>query len=182
MNKGKSLIRSLNRKGARANRKPPVASKTAALREPACCERCGAVFARQTWRRDRRVTHALLQRVHWTVCPACTQTDRGEYFGRVLVRGAFAAANEEAIRRRIENVEQHARFTQPQRRLVSVERDRHGLEVLTTSQKLAHRIVRELKKLFRGRASYAWSDDGSLFATWQRDDVPAAPRQARHRA
>jgi len=40
---------------------------------------------------------------------------------------------------------------------------------LTTSQKLAHRIVRELKKAFRGRASYDWSDDGSLFAVWERD-------------
>jgi hypothetical protein len=40
---------------------------------------------------------------------------------------------------------------------------------LTTSQKLAHRIVHELKKAFRGRATYAWSDDGTLFATWQRE-------------
>jgi len=33
--------------------------------------------------------------------------------------------------------------------------------------------VNELKKAFGGRASYAWSDrDGSLFATWQRDDRP----------
>jgi hypothetical protein len=43
-----------------------------------------------------------------------------------------------------------------------------GLDVLTTSQKLAHRIVRELKKLFRGRTTYRWSDDGSLFAVWER--------------
>jgi len=42
--------------------------------------------------------------------------------------------------------------------------------VITTSQKLAHRIVATLKKTFGGRASYAWSDrDGSLFATWERD-------------
>lgn len=47
-------------------------------------------------------------------------------------------------------------------------------EVLTASQKVAHRIVHELKKAFRGRTSYRWSDrDGSLLATWQRDDVPA---------
>ena len=42
---------------------------------------------------------------------------------------------------------------------------RDALEVLTTSQKLAHRIVHELKKLLGGKATYAWSDDGSLFAT-----------------
>jgi len=170
MDKGKGLIRSMSRKGTRKDRKPPVASKDTSLREPACCERCGAVFSRQTWRRGRGVTHVLLGRAHWTVCPACKQAAGGEYFGRVLIRGAYAAANEAEIRRRIENVAARARFTQPQRRLVSTERDGNVLEVLTTSQKLAHRIVHELKKAFRGRASYAWSDeDGSLFATWQRD-------------
>jgi len=51
-----------------------------------------------------------------------------------------------------------------------VEGDAGRLEVITTSQKLAHRIVATLKKTFGGRASYAWSDrDGSLFATWERD-------------
>ena len=63
-----------------------------------------------------------------------------------------------------------ARFTQPERRLVSAERHGSVLEVLTTSQKLAHRIVHELKKAFRGRARYAWSAaDGSLLATWERE-------------
>ena len=128
------------------------------------------MFSRQTWRRDHPVTHALLGRANWTVCPACKQAAGGEYFGRVLIRGAYAAANEIEIRRRIQNVAERARVSQPERRIVSAERDGTVLEVLTTSQKLAHRIVRELKKACRGRASYAWSDeDGSLFATWQRD-------------
>jgi hypothetical protein len=56
------------------------------------------------------------------------------------------------------------------------------LEVLTTSQKLAHRITHELKKTFGGRASYKWSDsDGALFATWQRDDVPAPKARTRRK-
>jgi hypothetical protein len=176
MNKGKGLIRSLARKGTRKDKRSPGAITARPLREPTCCERCGAVFLHQTWRQNHRVTHALLTRTSWTVCPACRQTAGGEYFGRVLIRGAYAAANESQIRRRIANVAERARFTQPQRRVVSAGRDGQVLEVLTTSQKLAHRIVHELKKAFRGRASYHWSDtDGSLFATWERDDVPASP-------
>jgi hypothetical protein len=89
-------------------------------------------------------------------------------FGRILLRGAFVLANEDLIRRRIANVAARAAFTQPERTISSIERRRDVLEILTTSQKLAHRIVHELKKLFRGRATYAWSDDGTLFATWQR--------------
>ena len=166
--KGKGLIRSLNRRGTRTDKLRPVEKSTGRLRGPAVCERCGAVFSRLTWRRDHAMTHALLARAKWVVCPACKQTERGEAFGRVLIKGTYAAANEDLIRRRIENVATRAQFTQPERRLVSVERQGDVLEVLTTSQKLAHRIVEELKKLFRGRVAYHWSDDGTLFATWER--------------
>jgi NMD protein affecting ribosome stability and mRNA decay len=170
MGKGKGLIRSHTRKGARSDKKPPVAIKAEPATEPAVCEHCGAVFSRRTWRRGRAVSHALLGRATWTTCPACRQASRGEGFGRVVLRGSYVTANEDAIRRRIENVGARAGFTQPERRVVSVDRDGRGLEVLTTSQKLAHRIVHELKKAFGGRASYAWSDrDGSLFATWERE-------------
>ena len=172
--KSKSMIRSGARAGTRTDRKPRVAAKMSPLAEPTACERCGAVYSRRAWRRPRAVTHALLARAGWTVCPACRQTERGQYYGRVVIRGAYARANEAAIRRRIRNVAERARFTQPERRVGEVARSGDVLEVFTTSQKLAHRIVNELKKAFRGRTSYAWADrDGSLFASWQRDDVPA---------
>ncbi len=167
----KGLVRSLSRRGVRSEKKPPGATKAEPRSEPTVCERCGAVFARRTWRRDHRVTHALLARAAWSTCPACRQAARGEGFGRVLLRGAYVAAHEDAIRRRIENVATRAGYTQPERRIVSIDPDGNGLELITTSQKLAHRVVNELRKAFGGRASYAWSDrDGSLLATWQRDD------------
>lgn len=117
MRSGKGRIRALVRRGTRSDRKPPVATKAAPLRQPTVCERCGAVFSRQTWRRGRKLTHALLQRAGWTVCPACRQASRGEYFGRVVIGGAFAAAHELALRARIRNVAARARFTQPERQL-----------------------------------------------------------------
>lgn len=39
---------------------------------------------------------------------------------------------------------------------------------ISTSQKLAQRIVCELKQRFRGDAT-AWPDDATLFATWKRE-------------
>jgi hypothetical protein len=86
--------------------------------------------------------------------------------GRVRIVGDAVIANEDLIRRRIANVGARAAATQPERRVVSVEWQERALEVLTTSQKLAHRIVNELKKILGGRATYEWSDDGTLFATW----------------
>lgn len=169
MHKGKGLIRASNRSGTTSRKTTPSERVSGRLAEPTVCERCGAIFSRRTWRRPRAVTAALLERAVWRQCPACKQTRGGAYCGRVIVRGAFMVANEAAIRQRIQNVAARAQFTQPERRLVSADREGDVLDVLTTSQKLAHRIVRELKKAFRGRASYKWSDDGSLFAVWERD-------------
>lgn len=170
----KGLIRSLSRRGVRSDQSAPGAVRSTQPREPAVCERCGAVFMRRTWRQDRRPTAALLDQATWTVCPACRQSAAGEYCGRVLVQGTFVAANEAALRRRILNVAARARVTQPERRLVAVDRTADGLEVLTTSQKLAHRVARELTKAFHGRATYRWSDDGTLLATWRRNAAAAS--------
>ena len=38
---------------------------------------------------------------------------------------------------------------------------------MTTSQKLAHRVARELEEAYGGRAHYVWSDrEGVLDARW----------------
>lgn len=169
MAKGKELMRAQSRRGTADRKTASSERRSGRLREPTLCKRCGALFSDRQWRQRHRATHALLGRAAWVECPACRQAGGGEYWGRVLVRGPFARANEAVIRQRIRNVEARARFTQPQRRVVSADRSADVLEVLTTSQKLAHRIVHELKKLFRGRATYRWSDDGSLFAVWERD-------------
>jgi hypothetical protein len=168
MNKSKSLIRASNRTGNQSGKTVPAERRTGRLSEPAVCEGCGAVFSRRAWRRTG-VTETVLKSAAWTRCPACKQAASGDYCGRVVIRGDYALEHEGAIRKRIANVEARAQFTQPQRRIVAAQRDGTVFEVLTTSQKLAHRIVSELKKAFRGRAIYKWSDDGSLFAVWQRD-------------
>jgi hypothetical protein len=46
--KGRGLIRSRRRKGARSDKKPLVATKGPAPRDPAVCESCGAVYSRRT--------------------------------------------------------------------------------------------------------------------------------------
>jgi hypothetical protein len=181
---GQDRPRDIVERRSRAHQQPVVKRKGAAPEDLTVCERCGDVFWRKTWRRsERRITHALLARSVWGICPACRQVEAGEYFGRVALRGGYVAAHEEEIRRRIHNVTEFARYTQPERRVVAIRRPVAGLEVLTTSQKLAHRIVHELKKAFKGRASCSWSDrDGRLFAIWERDaSEPPSGLAARRR-
>jgi len=175
----KGLLRALNRRGTRSEKVKPVEAATRRLPEPTVCERCGAVFQRRSWNTERAPSPAALARARWRVCPACKQQAAQEWYGRVRLRGGFVAAHEDELRQRIANVASRARSTQSQRRVVSVERDGDGLEVLTTSQKLAHRIVHELRKAFRGRASYTWSDDRTLEAVWEREDTGGPRRTAR---
>jgi hypothetical protein len=158
-------------RGARDDKRPSVARKVPPPADGAACVECRVVFWHKTWRRSRgRLMRTYLRGTPFTTCPACRQVDRGEYFGRVVLRGASVQALEAEIRRRIRNVASRARFTQPERRVVAVRRRGAELEVRTTSQKLAHRIARELEKAFRGRAHYAWSDrEGRLDAVWESD-------------
>lgn len=165
----KGLIRSLNRAGVRDRKAHPSEALRGRLREPSACEHCGAVFVRRSWRPGGLVTPAVLDAAFWTICPACREAEHAEGQGRILIQGRFTVTHDDDIRARIRNVGGRAAARQPERRIVSVERQGDVLEVLTTSQKLAHRIVHELRKTFRGRAVYRWSDDGTLFATWRRE-------------
>lgn len=179
----------LQRKRARQDGSPPVASVTRLDHEPARCERCDAVYARKTWRAGARLRRGALDRSTPTLCPACAQVAEQEYFGRVSVTRPLAEEREREVRRRIWNVERRARRTQPERRLVSLEHRPGGLEVLTTSQKLAHRIAHELEKAFGGRAHYAWADrERVLNASWDPEaesgrepSAPAKRSRARRR-
>jgi hypothetical protein len=172
----KAMIRSLDRRGTRSSMSPPVAQKQPPPADPSVCEICGSVYSARTWR-HRRVPEKSLSTVAWTVCPACKQLKSGKYFGRVLIRGCDQLPNLPEIRARIANVERRAEFTQPQRRIVASISYGSTLVVLTTSQKLAHRIAHELQKAFGGKTRYTWSDmDGALNAVWEPGKVnrPAA--------
>lgn len=160
----KALIRSMNRRGSRSDKSPPVARKQK-FSDPSICDRCGAVFSGKTWRRGRRLAREVMDRAQWVKCPGCAQAASGEYHGRVLIVVGDRASRE-AILARIANVERRAQITQPERRIVAANWNRTTLEVLTTSQKLAHRIAREVEKAFGGRAHFFWSDeDGTLLAS-----------------
>ena len=95
MNKSKGIIRAGNRSGTASGKTKPVERASGRPAEPTVCERCGAIFSRRVWQRGRVMTTALLERAVWRQCPACKQVRDGEYWGRVIVRGAFAVANDE---------------------------------------------------------------------------------------
>lgn len=179
---GKQRVRDLLRRRMRSHGSPVVLRTLPPPQQPTLCPRCGAVYRNKTWRRSSaRPARGLTGQPARTICPACAQVAEGCYRGRVLLRGALVTTEEEAVRRRIANVATRARFTQPERRVVSIHREGDGLELRTTSEKLAHRIVHELEKAFGGRASYVWSHrERSLLAVWNSDTrEPGSDRKGR---
>ncbi len=162
---GKGLTRSMDRRGSRSDMSPPVTRKLQ-FRDPSICDRCGAVYSAKTWRRGRSLSTELADRAAWVHCPGCAQAEAGEYHGRVLIElPERAAASPDEISRRISNVESRAGYTQPERKVLSSTWSGNELEVLTTSQKLAHRIAREVAKAFGGKPRFSWDDeDGTLLA------------------
>jgi hypothetical protein len=162
---GKGLTRSKDRRGSRSD-KSPLVTHRGEFREPSICDRCGAVYTAKTWRRGRSLSEELVKRAAWVHCPGCSQAESGEYHGRVLIEiPDRAAPNIDDISRRVSNVEKRAEYTQPERQVLSSLWKGNVLEVLTTSQKLAHRIAREVAKAFGGKPRFSWdSEDGSLLA------------------
>ena len=169
----KGLIRSMNRRGSQSDKTPPVARRQK-FSDPSICDRCGAVYSGKSWRLGRRLPAEAMDKARWVKCPGCAQAAAGEYHGRVQI-AVGERTSREAILARIANVERRALITQPERRIVATNWDGKTLEVLTTSQKLAHRIAREVEKAFGADAHFSWSDeDGTLLAT-----VEFVSRQAR---
>jgi len=169
MKTDKAAIRRMVRTGTATGKAHPAEARFGRHAEPVLCQRCGAMLHGRRWQPagSARATAGLLAKAAWQTCPACEQQVKEEYLGRILARGAVVQSEASAIRRRIRNVAKRAEFTSCQHRVVSVEARDGTLEVLTTSQKLAHRLARELEKAFGGRTTYAWLDDGCLEARWR---------------
>ncbi len=163
----KEMARALVHRGTRSQHTSLVAKLTRKLTGETMCERCGNVYRDKRWHEASPGERLWPVGFAWTVCPACRQVESQQYFGRVLLRGDGALRKFDEIRTRIANVAARARFTQPQRRIVSIERNADEIAVLTTSQKLAHRIVASLVQAFGGKASLSWApEDGELRAVW----------------
>jgi NMD protein affecting ribosome stability and mRNA decay len=165
--------RMLVRRGTRDDKAPRVVRSAARPEEGAICRGCDAVYRRKTWRRRPLLPSDRLSAAR-VLCPACHQVRSRRSFGEVVLRGP-AVEGRRDILRRIRHIAERAVFTQPERRVVAIEPRADGVHVLTTSQKLAHRVAVELTKAFGGHARYAWSDRGGrLYSVWDAPEVPMA--------
>jgi len=139
--------------------------------EVGVCPECHAIGRKKRWYRDEAEyaslarTGAVLRR-----CPACRKIADGFPSGVVTLRGKFLQTHRDELLAIVRNEERRARENNPLERIMEIRGGDGSLEILTTDEKLAQRIGREIRKACRGTVSYKWSEDAHLVRVdWVRD-------------
>jgi hypothetical protein len=87
----------------------------------------------------------------------------------VTLHGGFLRTHRDEILAIVRNEERRARETNPLERIMAIGEADGSVEVLTTDEKLAQRIGREIRKAYQGAVSYRWSEDANLVrVNWSR--------------
>ena len=139
--------------------------------EAGICPECHAISRKKRWYVDEE-EYAALARTGAALrrCPACRKIADGHPSGVVTLRGGFLRTHREELLTIARNEELRARGINPLERIMEIRDGRDGVELLTTDEKLAQRIGREIRKACRGTVSFKWSEDANLLrVTWVRD-------------
>ena len=129
--KRQRLTRTAMLRATRGDRGPAIALRTGRLHGITMCERCAAVFQNKRWRKRPRRKNPCRSAWRGRVPRLPAGGGRRVLRARADPRRSRAPSQDE-IRRHIQAVAERAAYTQTERRIVSVELVRDGLEVLTT--------------------------------------------------
>ena len=146
-----------------------------AMKEPAVCVVCGAVYVNRRWSADDSIVgnkkHKASRPAQMTVCLACKQQRSGEPRGFVFLDGAFAIEHQNEINQLLRNEAERAAEDNPLARILDLkEGGKHQLAVTTTTEHLAQRLGHSLKKAFGGSVVYDFSHENKLArVSWRRE-------------
>jgi NMD protein affecting ribosome stability and mRNA decay len=135
------------------------------------CPECHAISRKKRWYMDE-VEYVTLARTGAVLrrCPACRKIADGFPSGVVTLRGGFLQTHRDEILTIVRNEEGRARETNPLERIMGIREEDGSVEILTTDEKLAQRIGREIRKAYHGTVSYKWSEDANLVrVNWARE-------------
>ncbi len=142
-------------------------------KDPALCSTCHAVWHRGKWSQDASTRRDVRQ---WgtpisVACPACQSAKEGIPTGILYLAGAFVAQNRGEILNLVRNTTQAAAARNPLERILRIGSEpRFPLVVETTSEKLARRIGRAVKKACAGSLHIRFSHEDKLVRVyWRRD-------------
>lgn len=145
-----------------------------AMKEPASCRECGAIYINRRWtmrepdlsdsaRRGYRPVRSIL-------CPACQQVSSGIFGGYLTVDGSFYREHKAEIGRLIANEAGRALDDDPLSRIMDEAESDGRLSIKTTTEHLAQRLGKALEKAYDGETDYDFSHENKLARVhWHRD-------------
>jgi NMD protein affecting ribosome stability and mRNA decay len=158
-------------KGQRAIRSSDVYLPKRGTKEPALCKECGALYRNKRWSvDDAELKMAKAEsRLNPVTCPACRRMADNNPAGIVTFSGDYFNEHKNDILNAIKHIETKSRVKNPLGRIMKICEEKKILTILTTEDKLAQKLGREIFKAHRGELHYRWNHEESLVrVTWSR--------------
>ena len=140
------------------------------------CSGCGAFHHRRHWTLTPPAGFGSPAHKHLVFCPACRKV-RDRFPGGELALHGVAAGNRGEIARILRNEESRAREKNPLERIMRMDVVTDGWRIETTTEKLAQRLGRSIKKARGGTLSYKWGHNNKFVrVVWKKTVAGMAER------
>ncbi len=131
------------------------------------CTGCGAFYHRRHWMLAMPAGFNPPAHVHPIYCPACRKIKERYPSGELSLKGMDPAERQEILRI-LRNEEEQARNKNPLERIMNVAQKNSDWKVETTTEKLAQRLGRSVRKARGGKLVYKWSHNNKfLRVVWE---------------
>lgn len=158
-------------KGQRTARSTDVYMPKAGMKEVAVCTGCQALYWNKRWYASEDESTKLSNDMirNEVLCPACQRVQDNNPAGIVTLAGDYLVSHENDILNTIRNVEEKSRSKNPLARIMTIVHEGAELKVLTTNDKLAQRVGRDVFKAHSGNLEYKWNrEDSFVRVNWSR--------------
>jgi hypothetical protein len=142
------------------------------------CTGCGAFYYRRRWNLQAPIGFDYSLRPGRVYCPACRKLKDRYPSGELTLRGVHTDERQEILRM-LRNEAGRAREKNPLEVIMSVQERKDEWRVQTTTEKLAQRLGRSIRKARGGKLVYKWGHNNKfLRVEWEQEAGAAGQRRA----
>jgi len=125
------------------------------------CTGCGIFYHRRHWQLEAPTGFNYSVHPHPIYCPACRKIKQRYPSGELSLRGVETAERQEIVRI-LRNEEEQARTKNPLEMIMGLQETDGHWKVETTTEKLAQRLGRSIKKARGGKLVYKWGHNNKF--------------------
>ena len=125
------------------------------------CTGCGIFYHRRHWQLEAPTGFNYSVHPHPIYCPACRKIKQRYPSGELSLRGVETAERQEIVRI-LRNEEEQARTKNPLEMIMGLQETDGHWKVETTTEKLAQRLGRSIKKARGGKLAYKWGHNNKF--------------------